>query len=142
MAVSDADFANVMEGLGEAADYVRGARKGYRVHVPETVDVKSIRTKLDMSQAEFAVHYGFSVNAVRDWEQKRRRPEAAARVLLKVIDHDPAVVERALVEAGLIGVLAPPGTQGAPGGMGGVIADQEERKRKAARPVHRGGRKP
>ncbi len=28
----------------------RGAKKGYRVHVPEHVDVKAIRTKLGMTQ--------------------------------------------------------------------------------------------
>jgi putative transcriptional regulator len=33
---------------------------------------------------------------VRDWEQKRRRPEASARVLLKVIEHRPEAVDAAL----------------------------------------------
>ncbi|MDU7524874.1 MAG: hypothetical protein E7K72_26495 [Roseomonas mucosa] len=34
--------------------------------------------------------------SIRDWEQRRRRPEQAARVLLRVIDREPEAVERAL----------------------------------------------
>jgi hypothetical protein len=33
---------------------------------------------------------------VRDWEQGRRQPEQAARVLLLVIDHNPKAVFAAL----------------------------------------------
>ncbi|GBR61476.1 XRE family transcriptional regulator [Acetobacter senegalensis DSM 18889] len=43
--------------------------------------------------------YGFSAAAVRDWEQKRRTPEKAARTLLMLIDKEPQAVERVLVGA-------------------------------------------
>jgi putative transcriptional regulator len=70
------------------------------VHVPEDVDVdvdaKAIRTKLRLSQESFARRFGFSVAAVRDWEQHRRQPEQAARVLLLVIAYNPTVVIEAL----------------------------------------------
>ena len=36
------------------------------------------------------------VRAVQDWEQGRRVPDRAARVLLTVIDRDPEAVVRAL----------------------------------------------
>lgn len=36
------------------------------------------------------------VDAVQNWEQQRRRPEGAARALLKVIDREPDAVQRAL----------------------------------------------
>ncbi|HET8729071.1 MAG TPA: helix-turn-helix domain-containing protein, partial [Alphaproteobacteria bacterium] len=55
-----------------------------------------VRRRLGLSQQEFAARYGFAVSALRDWEQGRRRPEQAARVLLKVIEHEPQAVERAL----------------------------------------------
>lgn len=38
---------------------------------------------------------GVDVAAVRDGEQRRRRPDAAARTLLIVIDREPRAVERA-----------------------------------------------
>jgi len=66
------------------------------VHVPHAVDVKAIRRKLKMTQAAFAARYGFSVSAVRDWEQSRRQPEASARVLLKVVEKHPEIVEEVL----------------------------------------------
>ncbi len=44
----------------------------------------------------FAKRYGFSPGAVRDWEQRRRVPEAAARTLLLVLDREPQTVDRAL----------------------------------------------
>jgi putative transcriptional regulator len=33
--------------------------------VPEKIDVKAIRTRLNMTQEEFAGRFGFSVNALR-----------------------------------------------------------------------------
>jgi putative transcriptional regulator len=95
------DFSRIMEGLEEAAAITRGEADPttYRVHVPVDVDVKAIRKKLKLTQAEFSARFGFSHGAVRDWEQKRRRPEASARAFLLVIDREPAAVDRALSAA-------------------------------------------
>jgi putative transcriptional regulator len=75
------------------------ADRGLVVHVPENVDVRSIRTDLGLSQEAFANRFGFSLAAVSDWEQQRRTPDRAARVLLLVIAQDPAVVDSALAAA-------------------------------------------
>jgi DNA-binding transcriptional regulator YiaG len=66
---------------------------------PERVDVRAIRTKLKLSQAEFAARFGFSAAAVRQWEQGRRYPHGPARVLLTIIDREPNAVRRALESA-------------------------------------------
>ena len=73
-----------------------GDRRGFVAHVPDEVDVKSIRTRLGLTQPEFSLRFGFDVRAVQDWEQRRRQPERAARVLLTVIAHEPEAVNRAL----------------------------------------------
>lgn len=101
MAVSDKDFETIMEGLEHAGEILSGSAdpSTFRVHVPEDLDVRAIRTKLGMTQAQFAARFGFSKSAVADWEQKRRKPEASARVLLTVIDRDPEAVIRALAAA-------------------------------------------
>jgi putative transcriptional regulator len=65
---------------------------------PGDVDVKAIRTRLGLSQAAFAARYGFRVRTVQEWEQRRRRPEGPARILLKIIERAPRAVERALAE--------------------------------------------
>jgi putative transcriptional regulator len=71
----------------------------YNVHVPADVDVRKIRRGLKLTQAEFAARFGLSAATVRDWEQNRRRPEGAARVLLHVIKQEPDAVRRALAPA-------------------------------------------
>lgn len=42
----------------------------------------------------------------RDWEQGRRRPSGAARVLLTVIAHEPEAIERALAAHELMPAVA------------------------------------
>ena len=44
----------------------------------------------------FADRFGLDARALQDWEQGRRVPDRAARVLLIVIDSDPEAVVRAL----------------------------------------------
>jgi putative transcriptional regulator len=71
----------------------------YRVYVPADVDVRKIRSALKMSQAQFAARFGLPASTIRDWEQNRRKPEGAARVLLQVIKKEPEAVSRALEHA-------------------------------------------
>jgi putative transcriptional regulator len=67
--------------------------------VPPDVDVRAIRHRLGLSQNEFSARFGFSLAAVREWEQGRRRPEQAARTLLLVIDRNPEMVSTILEQA-------------------------------------------
>jgi putative transcriptional regulator len=67
------------------------------VTVPEEVDVARLRKTLGLSQRAFARHFGLDVTAIHAWEQGRRRPDRAARVLLAVIAKEPEAVRRALV---------------------------------------------
>ena len=91
-------FGKIKDGLDSANAYLDGTadKRKYRVHVPEKIDVRRIRTRLGLSQEAFAQTYGFALSAVRDWEQGRRRPERSARVLLKIVEKEPEAVTRAL----------------------------------------------
>ncbi len=91
-------FEEMAQGTAEARAYMEGERKGYKVTLPESVDVRGIRNRLHFSQGRFADAFGLSVDAVRHWESGRRSPEAAARALLMVIAHDPQLVMRALAQ--------------------------------------------
>lgn len=71
----------------------------YRVHVPTEVDVRKIRRALKLSQTQFAAKFGLPASTIRDWEQHRRKPEGAARILLQVIKREPEAVSRALQHA-------------------------------------------
>ena len=89
---------SLRRGLTQAAAYakrkVRAAN--YRVHVPANIDVKAIREKLALTHTQFAARFGFSVDALRHWEQGNRQPEGPMRAYLIVIAKIPKVVERAL----------------------------------------------
>jgi putative transcriptional regulator len=61
--------------------------------VPRT---KSLRRALGLSQEEFATRYHIPVSTLRDWEQGRFEPDAAARAYLTVIAREPEIVRRAL----------------------------------------------
>lgn len=92
-------FEEMAQGTAEARAYMEGERKGFRVTLPESIDVRGIRKKLRFSQCHFANAFGLSVDAVRHWESGRRTPEAAARALLLVIARDPHYVMRALAQS-------------------------------------------
>jgi len=70
-----------------------------RIEAPEEVDVKTIRETLGLSQEDFARRFGLDLATVRNWEQRRSRPDTAARVLLKTIEKEPDAVTRALTAA-------------------------------------------
>ena len=65
-----------------------------------SIDVRSVRVQRGLTQEAFADTFGFSIGAVRDWEQGRKRPDRAARVLLAVIQTAPEVVADAVALAG------------------------------------------
>ncbi len=90
---------SILKGAREALAYARGEPVDAVVHVPEDIDVKAIRSKTGLSQVKFAARFGFSPNALRNWEQGRRQPDGAARAFLIVIDREPEIVMRALGEA-------------------------------------------
>ncbi len=59
---------------------------------PESVG--AVRTKLRLSQKAFSSVLGISMATLGNWEQGRRQPTGAARVLLRVAaKHPKAVLE-------------------------------------------------
>lgn len=83
-----------------ALEELRAIRRGDivpRTHtffVPPSVDVARVRASVGLSQAEFAAKYGFSLAAVRKWEQGTREPDAAARTLIGMIGVNAKAVDR------------------------------------------------
>jgi putative transcriptional regulator len=61
-----------------------------------TPQVKVIRRALGLSQEEFAARFRIPLGTLRDWEQGRKDPDAAARAYLIVIGRNPTAVSEAL----------------------------------------------
>lgn len=93
--------ARIIEGLEQAVAWTRGENDNARVtlvHVPE-VDVRKVRTKMGLSQVQFATKFGFPPATLKNWEQGRARLDTSTRVLLAVISKHPEAVEDVLRRA-------------------------------------------
>ena len=64
-----------------------------------TPQVKVIRRALGLSQEEFATRFHIPLGTLRDWEQSRKAPDAAARAYLRVIARNPQAVSEALQQS-------------------------------------------
>jgi putative transcriptional regulator len=60
-------------------------------------NVKKLRERLGLTQEAFAAAYRIPIGTLRDWEQRRKLPDAPARAYLTVIARNPEAV------AGLLG---------------------------------------
>ncbi|MBV9748465.1 MAG: helix-turn-helix domain-containing protein [Acetobacteraceae bacterium] len=63
---------------------------------PTAAQVRALRARLGLSQAQFAQQFGFTVDTVQQYEQGRRVPSGPASTLLRVIEAEPDAVARAL----------------------------------------------
>ena len=90
----------VESALGEVLAHVRGEVKlpCRIVDNPAAEHIRALRKRMKLSRQKFADRFGLDARAVQDWEQGRRVPDRAARVLLTVIDRDPEAVMRVLSE--------------------------------------------
>lgn len=88
-------FDKLMDGMNQALAYAQGDKVGCVEHVIPAVDVAAIRKTTGLSQAKFAATFGLDKSAVEEWEQGRRKPGRAARVLLRVIEISPEVAQEA-----------------------------------------------
>ena len=67
-----------------------------RLVLPDEVNVKRIRTRAGMSQAEFARAFCINPRTLQEWEQGRRKPDATTRAYLAVIAKNREAVLEAL----------------------------------------------
>lgn len=84
--------------LEEVLAHVRGeANLPCRIVDDPTAErIRALRAGMKLSREKFAERFGLDVCTLQDWEQGRRVPDRAARVLLTVIDREPEAVVRAL----------------------------------------------
>ena len=88
----------LLRSAQQARDWVSGKPARVRVtYVPvPQVDIRKLRTRMGLSQTQFAGKFGFSLDSIQNWEQGHRQPEGPARILLAVIAKNPKAVEEAL----------------------------------------------
>lgn len=86
-------FEKIKAGLEDALADIRGEPgRVVKVTTIVPVDVKRVRKKTGLSQAEFSRTFGLSPATYRKWEQGQRAPTEASLLLLHVIDRHPKTV--------------------------------------------------
>lgn len=89
-------FDQLVESIKQAGKIKRGELKPAREFHFSPADIKEIRSRMNKSQAEFALMIGVKVSTLQNWEQGRRLPDGPARALLKIAAEKPRAVIEAL----------------------------------------------
>jgi len=99
------NFGELVESLREGGAILHGTKSpsrmwkvenGKRIETRE--DVQTLRHEFGLSQSVFAKFMGVSVNTLQNWEQGRRQPTGAARVLLTIAYRQPSLFREAVAE--------------------------------------------
>ena len=97
--MNEKQFQELLQGVREAGAYMRGDRSiRVKVDAFKPDSVTAIRAKMRLSQSQFSEALGVSRGTLRNWEQGRREPTGAAKLLLKVAANHPRVVLEAARE--------------------------------------------
>ncbi len=80
----------LLESARQAVEIAEGKLEG-RVTTRE-LPVAEARAKLNLPRAEFARLLGVSPRTIENWEQNRRHPRGAAKVLIAVALRDPQLI--------------------------------------------------
>ena len=91
---TDAEMVQFQSDLLESVRQMKAGQAARTTQVTLT-PAADARTKLGVSQHEFASLLGVSVQTLQDWEQGRREPSGAARTLLRIATQFPDVVRMA-----------------------------------------------
>lgn len=94
--MNDKDFQKLVRSVKQMGSIMRGEDVPHRRTVLTTIDVKALREKIGLTQAEFSTMIGVSIKTLQNWEQGRREPEGPAKALLRVVEKEPQAVLKAL----------------------------------------------
>lgn len=71
---------------------IRQIKRGKAGRVLTVPSVSETRTRVGLSQSEFAQLLGVSIRTLQEWEQGRRAPSGPARRLLAIAHKNPKVL--------------------------------------------------
>ncbi len=90
--MSDRDIGQeILDGIREIKRFKNGDINLKSRILNEPSPPKTIRQKLRLSQSAFASLMGVSPRTLQDWEQGRRKPQGAAKSLLRIAEQHPEI---------------------------------------------------
>lgn len=87
--MEDKLFQELLTSVKQGAAIMKGTLQPSRTFESPETEVRALREQYGLTQDKFAHLMGISVGTLRNWEQGRRAPEGAARVLLRVASRHP-----------------------------------------------------
>ncbi len=88
--MDEQSFSELLDSVRDMGRHMRGGDvPGAKVREFPEPDVKVIRERTGLSQAQFAYLIGVKPKTLQNWEQKRVRPAGPARALLKIVETNP-----------------------------------------------------
>ena len=94
--MNEKDFQKLVKSVKQMGSIMRGEDLPHRRTVLGKIDVKALRERIGLTQAEFSTMIGVSIRTLQNWEQGRREPEGPAKALLRVVEKQPQAVMSAL----------------------------------------------
>jgi len=91
-------YESIKAGLEDAIAFSKGDKSCATIHtfdLPKP-NVAEIRKKSGLTQKQFAKTINVALGTLQGWEQGRRSPKGAARVLLALIAKRPSIVQEEL----------------------------------------------
>jgi putative transcriptional regulator len=86
-------FEELLESVKQAKAIEKGQLNPARTFkIDPRNDIVKVRGKLKLSQTKFAAILGISTDTLQNWEQGRREPTGAAKILLKIAARHPEVL--------------------------------------------------
>lgn len=83
-------MTNARRDIGaEILSGIRQLKRGEAGRVMVVPPIAQTREAMSLSQAQFAKLLGVSVRTLQEWEQGRRAPSGAARVLILIASRNP-----------------------------------------------------
>jgi len=89
-------FNELLESARQMKAIRAGVLKPARVTKLTPDHPRAVRSRLNLTQAEFARMLGVPVGTLRNWEQGIREPAGAAKALLRIAAKHPSIVRDAL----------------------------------------------
>jgi putative transcriptional regulator len=85
---ADAELAKFQADLLQSVREYKAGNFARKTVVTPT-DALRARTRMALSQSQFAQLLGVSVRTLQEWEQGRKKPTGAAQTLLRVAERTP-----------------------------------------------------
>jgi len=94
--MNDEDFQKLVLSVKQMGTIMQGGKLAHRRTTLTDLNVKGLRERTGLTQADFSQMIGVSIRTLQNWEQGRREPEGPAKALLRVVERNPQAVLNAL----------------------------------------------